>query len=336
MKAWVERLLTSLWYGGNPLAWALWPLSLAYRGAAAGRSFAYARGWLPTAALPVPVIVIGNLTVGGTGKTPLVIWLARALTERGTAVGIVTRGYGGRASQWPQLVDADSDPRLVGDEAVLLARRTGCPVAAGPDRVAAARQLLDRHRVDALLADDGLQHLALGRDMEIAVVDGRRGLGNGLCLPAGPLREPPSRLRGVDAIVVNGGEWGHAGVFRAELEAQEAVRVGGQERRPLSAWRGGEVHAAAGIGHPQRFFALLEDAGLEVIPHALGDHADVTPERLAFTPRLPVLVTEKDAVKLPDAGDLEVWSVPVELRFAPGHAERLLALVLRILRGSDS
>ncbi|HEY8521215.1 MAG TPA: tetraacyldisaccharide 4'-kinase [Gammaproteobacteria bacterium] len=336
MKAWLEGALNSLWYGRNPLAWVLWPLALVYRGVMAGRRFAYARGWLRTVKLPVPVIVIGNLTVGGTGKTPLVIWLARALTERGMAVGIVTRGYRGRAEQWPQRVQPDSDPRLVGDEAVLLARRTGCPVVAGPDRVAAARQLLDEHRVDVLLADDGLQHLALGRDMEIAVVDGRRGLGNGLCLPAGPLREPRSRLRGVDAIVVNGGEWGHAGVFRAELEAQEAVRVGGQERRPLAAWSGREVHAAAGIGHPRRFFALLEDAGLEVTPHALGDHADVTPERLAFTPRLPVLVTEKDAVKLSDTGELEVWSVPVELRFAAGHAERLLALVLRILRGSES
>jgi tetraacyldisaccharide 4'-kinase len=167
----------------------------------------------------VPVIVVGNLTVGGTGKTPLVIWLVARLSERGYRPGIVCSGYRGEAQDWPQRVTVDSEPEQVGDEAVLLAQRARCPVVAGPDRVANVQELLTAGTVDVVVSDDGLQHYRLGRSIEIAVIDGIRGLGNGLCLPAGPLREPAARLREVDAIVVNGGKWGHAGVFRAEVLA---------------------------------------------------------------------------------------------------------------------
>ena len=207
----LAEVLNGIWYGKSPLRFALMPVSAAYVALARLRRTAYRRGWRATVETPVPVIVVGNVSVGGTGKTPFVIWLAEQLKQRGRKVGIVTRGYRGKGTEWPRAVTAQSDPREVGDEPVLLARRTGCPVVAGPDRVACVEALLADARVDVILSDDGLQHYRLARAFEIAVVDGVRGMGNGLCLPAGPLREPVSRLQEVDAIVVNGGDWGHAG-----------------------------------------------------------------------------------------------------------------------------
>ncbi len=335
MASLLTRVLESLWYGGSPFAYLLWPVAAAYAALVRARRSAYRRGWLRSIEPAVPVVVVGNLTVGGTGKTPLVAWLANALVARGYAVGIVTRGYRGRSAAWPLLVAADTDPAAAGDEAVLLAARTGCPVAAGPDRVAALRRLAAERTLDVVLADDGLQHLRLGRQVELAVVDGERGLGNGLCLPAGPLREPPDRLRDVDAVVVNGGRWGHAGVFRFALAAEAAVRVGAAERRPLAAFRDSAVHAVAGIGHPGRFFRMLEDAGIDVLPHPLPDHAAIRAEDLDFGDGLPVLVTEKDAVKCAGIAHPSLWYVPVDVEFEAGHGERLLALVLRILEGAN-
>jgi tetraacyldisaccharide 4'-kinase len=197
-------LLDRHWQNRTLLAWGLWPLSLLFCAVVRVRALAYRRGLLASRGLPVPVIVIGNLSVGGTGKTPLVIWLARRLRAQGRRPGILTRGYRGQARTWPQWVAADSDPSQVGDEPVLLARHSGCPVAAGPDRLASGQLLLERGGCDLLLCDDGLQHYALRRDLEVAVLDGERRLGNGFCLPAGPLREPPSRLDGVPLQLVNG------------------------------------------------------------------------------------------------------------------------------------
>lgn len=336
MTAVLTRFFDSLWYGGNPLAYLFWPVAFVYGTLMRARRAAYRRGWLRTIEPPVPVVVVGNLTAGGTGKTPLVIWLAEAFTARGFAVGIVTRGYRGRAAEWPLRVEPDSDAQAAGDEAVLLAARTRCPVMAGPDRVAALERLAAQQMLDVVLADDGLQHLRLGRTVELAVVDGARGLGNGLCLPAGPLREPPERLRDVDAIVVNGGRWGHSGVFRMTLAAERAIRVGGTEARPLAAFAASPVHAVAGIGHPERFFRLLEDADLEVLRHPLPDHAVIGADDLSFDDGLPVLITEKDAVKCGAIAHPNLWCVPVEVELAPGHAERLLALLLRILEGVRS
>jgi len=330
----LSQTLTSIWYGESPARWALWPAALAYRAVAQLRRAAYQRELLKAVELPVPVVVIGNVSVGGTGKTPFVIWLAAQLRQRNLRVGIVTRGYRGHATDWPRLVAPDSDPRDVGDEPVLLARRTGCPVAAGPDRVAAAQRLLAEQPVDVLLSDDGLQHYRLARRFEIAVVDGERGMGNGLCLPAGPLREPPERLSEVDAIVVNGGDWGHAGVFRAAAVVTSVYRVKDREVRPLESFKRGPVHAVAGIGNPQRFFDLLENAGLDVVPHPLEDHAELGPEQLHFDdPYGPVLVTEKDAVKCESFAHEDVWCVAVGLHFDADNTARLMRLVLRDLRG---
>jgi tetraacyldisaccharide 4'-kinase len=330
----IARLCNDIWYGNHPARWVLWPIAILYRGLAGLRRALYRHGVLRTVTLPVPVIVVGNVSVGGTGKTPFIIWLAAQLKRLGFRPGIVTRGYRGRADVWPQAVTPESDPAVVGDEPVLLARRTGCPLVAGPDRVAAAERLLELERVDTILSDDGLQHYRLGRRIEIAVVDGVRGMGNGLCLPAGPLREPPARLADVDAVVVNGGSWGAAGVFRAAAVVTRVYRLTDGVERSLAEFVGAPVHAVAGIGNPQRFFGLLEDAGLEVIPHPLDDHADLTAEDLRYESGVSVLITEKDAVKCRDLAHPDLWCVVVDLDLCVDDGERLLGIVTRNLQRS--
>jgi tetraacyldisaccharide 4'-kinase len=325
----LTEILNGIWYGKSPLRFALLPVSAAYVGLTRLRRTAYRRGWRPTVQTPVPVIVVGNVSVGGTGKTPFVIWLAEQLKQRGRKVGIVTRGYLGKGSEWPRAVTAQSDPREVGDEPVLLARRTGCPVVAGPDRVACVEALLANARVDVVLSDDGLQHYRLARAFEVAVVDGARGMGNGLCLPAGPLREPVSRLQEVDAIVVNGGDWGHAGVFRAEAVVTKVYHLKDGSLRTLDSFRAAPVHAVAGIGNPQRFFDLLRDAKLDVEAHPLEDHAEITLDELTFDEPGAVLITEKDAVKCEHLKANGVWCVVVDFQFNADQTARLMRLVLR-------
>jgi tetraacyldisaccharide 4'-kinase len=331
----------AIWYGRSRWRWLLWPASGAFRAAVTLRRSVYRRGLKRSIELPVPVVVVGNVTVGGTGKTPLIIWLAARLAERGLTVGIVSRGYRGAARAWPQWVEPGSDPRLVGDEPVLLAARTGCAVVAGPDRVAAARELLSRKAVDVLLSDDGLQHYRMRRAFEIAVVDGQRGLGNGLCLPAGPLREPASRLAAVDAVVVNGARpEGGADtetvealaavdpnkLYAARLVATGVYRLSDRVPAALGDFAGRKVHAVAGIGHPERFFDLLERAGAAVTRHPLPDHAAIRPQDLDHEPGVAVLITEKDAVKCRGFGNDDVWVVTVELELDAG--ERLIGSLL--------
>jgi tetraacyldisaccharide 4'-kinase len=269
--------------------------------------------------------VIGNLSVGGTGKTPVTVWLARTLAARGLAVGIVCSGYRGSGRDVARLVAPDSDPAVVGDEAVLAARESGCPVAAGRDRVAAAELLVTEHHVEIVLADDGLQHLRLARDFEIAVVDGERGLGSGLCIPFGPLREPVARLATVDAVIVNGGAWSSDGSLRCSLRPVETVEPGSGRRRPIAELRGQRVHAVAAIGNPGRFFASLEAVGIPVTGHAHLDHAALAPADLVFADQAPVLVTTKDAVKFAGAPPAHVVVVVAELVFDDvGQADRLV------------
>jgi tetraacyldisaccharide 4'-kinase len=323
------EVLNRIWYGNSVFRWGLWPISAVYLALTRLRRTAYRRGWRPVVESPVPVIVVGNVSVGGTGKTPFVIWLAEQLKQRGRRVGIVTRGYRGKGTEWPRTVAPDSDPEEVGDEPVLLARRTGCPVVAGPDRVACVEALLENARVDVVLSDDGLQHYRLGRSFEIAVVDGARGMGNGLCLPAGPLREPVSRLQEVDAIVVNGGEWGHAGVFRAAAVVTKVYHLKDGALRTLESFRSEPVHAVAGIGNPQRFFELLLDADLEVEAHPLADHAEIGSEQLTFDEPGAVLITEKDAVKCEHLKLNGVWCVVVDFQFDADQTARLMRLILR-------
>ena len=270
----------------------------------------------------IPVIVIGNITVGGSGKTPLAIWIAEFLKSRGWAPAIISRGYGAKIEA-PRAATVASDAAEVGDEPVLLARRSGCPVWVGPDRVRVAAALRAAHPdVNVLILDDGLQHYRMRRDIEIGVVE-VRGLGNGFLLPAGPLREPRWRLRTVDAVV--GQAAAPAKDFVMSLAGEELHRMtDARERRPLKAFAGQKVHAAAGIGDPNRFFLDLGRAGLKVIPHPFPDHHPFTDQDLDFGDGLPVMLTEKDAVKLRRAARPDWWVLPVSARLDPGFGAWLL------------
>jgi tetraacyldisaccharide 4'-kinase len=321
-----ESWLNRIWYDRPAPPWWLIPLSLAYGAVSGSRQFLYAKRVRRSIRLSCPVVVVGNLTVGGTGKTPLVCWLAGRLAERGYRPGIVTRGYGG-SMRGVRLVKASDDPAVVGDEPILLAHRTGMPVAVGRDRPAAAR-LLVALGCDVVVSDDGLQHYALARDCEIVVIDGDRRFGNGWLLPAGPLREKRSRLDSADVVVVNGGRALLDGAFSMRLEARSAIGLTGERTRPLPAFAGLEVHAVAGIGHPERFFNMLRAHGIEVIGHALPDHARLTPADVDFPDSKPVLMTEKDAVKCRHAADERHWYVPVSACFEGGESTTLLENVI--------
>lgn len=326
--------LDKLWYGNHPASSFLAPAGWLYCLFMRLRRLGYRTGLIPSRRLNVPVIIAGNITVGGTGKTPLVIWLVQYLKQQGFHPGIVSRGYGGRATNWPQQVRPDSDPHMVGDEPVIIARRTGCPVAAGPDRFSAARGLLQYNQCDILVCDDGLQHQALARDIEIAVVDGVRRFGNGRCLPAGPLREPLSRLRSVDMIVANG-KAGH-GEFVMETMPGRIHAVADNTSRPLSDFNGKQVHAIAGIGHPARFFALLKSSGMYPLEHPFPDHHVFTPADISFSDDLPVLMTEKDAIKCAAFATAKHWYLPIDARMDNIFQHRLNILLKDITDGQKT
>ena len=296
------------WYRPTftPLMRVLRPLSWMFGGVVACRRYFYRQDWLKKVNFPVPVLVVGNLTLGGTGKTPVVIWLSEKLREQGYRPGIVTRGVGRQKMQAVLSAFAHSHPTEVGDEAVVLAGRTGCPVRVCGDRVQAVSALLNETDCNIIISDDGLQHYRLGRTFEMVLVDSLRGFGNGLLLPAGPLREPVSRLSEADIVCVKGEDF--------TLSGSVLVGVGDErQRRSLSDFLGQTVHAVAGIGHPQQFFADLEAAGLQIIPHILPDHWMFRREDITFTDDLPVVMTEKDAVKCRSfAGSLH-WYRPVSV-----------------------
>jgi tetraacyldisaccharide 4'-kinase len=324
----------------------LLPLSWLYGAVMSARRYSYSQGWLPCWRMHRPVIVVGNLTVGGTGKTPLVAWLAERLKERGLRVGILSRGYGSTATT-PRVVELNSRWQDTGDEPLLLRQRTGCDVVVSIDRVAGA-QLLVQRGVDVILADDGLQHLRLARDIEIVVIDGARGFGNGRLLPAGPLRESAQRLSQADVVVVNGAAE-HTSI--SNLPRARTVQmalapgrvlpvVGTRADRSLESFRGQKVHAVAGIGNPWRFFADLRSRGLDIVEHPFPDHHPFTPADLNFGDTAPVLMTEKDAVKCRAFADARVlstsWFVPVTARFSDIQAGVILDQVVAKLGRSVS
>jgi tetraacyldisaccharide 4'-kinase len=264
----------------------------------------------------VPVIAIGNLTVGGSGKTPLALHVAELLKARRWSPAIVSRGYGGTATA-PRGVTLTADPAEVGDEPVLMARRSGCPVWVGPQRAAVIAALRQAHPdCDVVVLDDGLQHYALRRDIEIAVVDAR-AFGNGFMLPAGPLREPKARLWSVDAVIAHGTD--KVKGYAMRLEGDEVHRAtDARERRALQSFAGQRVHAVAGIGDPKRFFLQLARLGVKVVPHPFPDHHPFRAADLEFGDDAPVLMTEKDAVKCKRFARPQHWILPV--RAAPDPA----------------
>lgn len=310
--SWAER-----WYRGHPLFWLLLPLTAIFAALAGLRRTGYRLGWLSAWKAPVPVIVVGNISVGGTGKTPLTLALVEHLRNQGWRPGIVSRGYGGQGANYPQLVRADSDAAQVGDEPLLLARRAAVPVVIDPLRVRGVQHLLASSDCNIVLCDDGLQHYALSRTVEIAVIDGQRGLGSGWRLPAGPLREPVSRLQSVDLVVVNGA-WRAPGTMPASAAIMTLAAADWQPLRAdagstsAAAPTSGVIHAVAGIGHPPRFFAMLAEQGFQPVPHAFPDHHAYTADDLRFSPPAPVVMTEKDAVKCAGIAPADSWYVPVQ------------------------
>ncbi|APX93606.1 tetraacyldisaccharide 4'-kinase [Halomonas sp. 1513] len=301
-------------YRGDAWLRLLRPLEALYRWAVERRARDYATGRKAVWQAPVPVIVIGNITLGGTGKSPLAAWLVGWLEARGWRPGIVSRGYAGHSADYPLRVTPATSADACGDEPLMLAEQSGVPVVVDPDRPRGARALIDAG-CDIVLSDDGLQHLALGRDLELVVVDARRGLGNGRCLPAGPLREPVERLARVDAVLINGEHDSPTtpSGYRMQLTPQRWHHLASGERhalRPLPFEA--SVHGVAGIGHPERFFASLAALGLEVEHHAFADHHHYRAAELAFDDARPVVMTAKDAVKCRAMHDPRHWALEVE------------------------
>jgi len=323
--------LEQLWYGNHRLSVVLLPLGWLYYGFMKSRHALYKIGLLPKRRVGVPVIVVGNLTAGGTGKTPLIIWLCNYLTQQGRRPGVISRGYGGRASTRPQQVRPDSHPAQVGDEPVLIAQRTHCPVAVSPNRYLAASELLKHTDCDVLLCDDGLQHLSLDRDLEIAVVDGDRRFGNGHCLPAGPLREPVSRLGTVDMVVATGKAGKNE--FLMQYVYDDLRSLNGQGTGSIEAFKGSSVHAVSGIGNPDRFHAYLRSNNIKVIKHVFADHHPFVATDLEFDDDLPVIMTEKDAVKCRQFRCDKAWYLPINASFSEAFQYRLINILKDMSNG---
>ncbi|MBU3671288.1 MAG: tetraacyldisaccharide 4'-kinase [Sinobacteraceae bacterium] len=328
----LERRLNAWWYGDGVAGLLLAPFALLFAAVTRLRRSLYRLGVLRAYRASVPVVIIGNLSVGGTGKSPLVAHLATALARRGLRAGILLRGYGADV-RGPRRVLADTPVQEAGDEAVMLAAATALPVVVSPARSAGAR-LLETQGIDLILCDDGLQHYALARDLEVVVIDAARGLGNGRLLPAGPLREGAERLASVDVVVLNGADavqadrwaWrGREATIGMQLVPQAPRGVGqGSRWQSLERFVGQPVHAVAGIGHPERFFATLRAAGLTVVEHAFGDHHAYSAADFAFDDQLPILMTTKDAVKCRSFADERFWELPVGVRLVPDEGRDLL------------
>lgn len=317
------------WNRVGPAALALLPLSMLYAAVTAARRAMYRAGWLHQARLPVPVIVVGNVTAGGTGKTPLVLWLAAGLARRGFRPGIVTRGYGA-ADAGPAVVPPEGETRTHGDEPVLLARRSACPVWRGYDRVAAARALLAANPdCNVVIGDDGLQHYRLARDVEIVLIDGAAGFGNGLPMPSGPLREPVRRLARTDLLVVKGPQRSGLALPRPAASMRLAPGRFRNLRDPAlsvdaAALHDRRLHAVAGIGRPQQFFDTLSALGLRFREHPFPDHHAYTAADFAFAGADTVVMTEKDAVKSVGFATTDFWALPVDAVLPEGFLERVL------------
>lgn len=317
------------WYQQSWLQWLLLPFAWLFQLITYLRRKAYQTGIFASWRAPCPVVVVGNLSVGGNGKTPLVVCLVEQLQARGIKVGVISRGYGGENTDYPFLVCATSDPKKTGDEPVLIAKRTAAPVAISPNRQESIELLYKAYHPQVIISDDGLQHYKLQRDVELVVVDGERRFGNGLLLPAGPLRErPQQRLPTVDAVICNGGI-AHEGEIAMTLAPDVAINLVTGEQRPLNQFS--TVNAVAGIGHPPRFFATLQQQGLTLLTqHAFADHYAFQADDFAKidNAEIPLLMTEKDAVKCTEFAKDNWWYVPVSAQIAPTQLEALVDKIM--------
>ncbi|AKG70837.1 tetraacyldisaccharide 4'-kinase [Serratia fonticola] len=325
-------MIERIWSGSSLVYLLLLPLSWLYGLVSGLIRLSYRCGLRKSWRAPVPVVIVGNLTAGGNGKTPMVIWLVEQLQQRGYRVGVVSRGYGGKSAVYPLVLDAQTTTRQAGDEPVLIYQRTGAPVAISPKRAEAVQALLNQGELDLIITDDGLQHYALQRDFELVVIDGVRRFGNGWWLPAGPMRERVSRLKTVDACVANGGV-AQQGEIAMKLQAQDAVNIASGERRPAIELP--HVVAMAGIGHPPRFFATLEKLGVEVEREvAFADHQEYNHGQLAAlaSQGQTLLMTEKDEVKCRAFAQPDWWYLPVEAILPTEQAEQLLQGIQKLIK----
>ncbi|MDA8498038.1 MULTISPECIES: tetraacyldisaccharide 4'-kinase [unclassified Citrobacter] len=325
-------MIARIWSGESPLWRLLLPLSWLYGLVSGGIRLCYKLGLKRAWRAPVPVVIVGNLTAGGNGKTPVVIWLVEQLQQRGIRVGVVSRGYGGKAATYPLLLTADTTTAEAGDEPVLIFQRTGVPVAVSPVRSDAVKAILAHHDVQIIVTDDGLQHYRLARDVEIVVIDGVRRFGNGWWLPAGPMRERAGRLKSVDATIVNGGV-ARPGEIPMHLEPGLAVNLRTGERRDVAQLP--DIVAMAGIGHPPRFFATLEACGAR--PQkcvALADHQSLTYSDVStlVAEGQTLVMTEKDAVKCRAFSDENWWYLPVDAHLSGERPDALLDSLISLTR----
>ena len=336
-----ESFLVKSWYSNAPWLYLLWPVSLLFLCLLTLRRWFYDKGLSKSCSVSVPVIIVGNISVGGTGKTPLVVALIERLQKAGLKPGIVSRGYGSQASIYPFHVEANHEATVSGDEPLLIAQRTGVPVVIDANRCAAAQSLLEKHPCDVIISDDGMQHYSLQRDIEIAVIDGKRGLGNGLCLPAGPLREPSKRLASVNYVITNGKAEEQANVvppstpsFTMSLQATSLNRLDNKEQQTVADWNYSmTVHAVAGIGNPERFYNTLRKLGFTVIEHSFADHHAFTATDLSFNDELPIIMTEKDAVKIRAIASLNhCWYLPVDASIDESFFLQLIKQLQTLMR----
>ncbi|NOQ13220.1 MAG: tetraacyldisaccharide 4'-kinase [Methyloprofundus sp.] len=326
MKKLMAKFLNEVWYKDHFVGTWLMPLSFIFTDVVKFRRWMYKKGFKPVEKLPVPVIIVGNITLGGTGKTPLVIYIAQQLKAAGFNPGVISRGYGGQSETWPLKVTADSEALQVGDEPLLIAQQLDCPVAVGPVRADSARLLLDSEACDVIISDDGLQHYALHRDIEIVVIDGVRRFGNNFCLPSGPLREPQERIREVDFVICNGGE-AEENEIPMQLEGAYAVNMQTQERKALIEFKALNCHAMAGIGNPQRFFNLLKQYGLDCQTDSFPDHYAYSEKDIHYKGAEAIFMTEKDAVKCLAFASEQHWFVPVRAKLESPFIENLISLL---------
>lgn len=328
------KRLDHFWYSQNPIAWLLLPLAGVYCLLAGWRFRLYHNNWLHRFKAEVPVIVVGNIHVGGTGKTPLIIKLCEILKQQGMSPGIISRGYRSQSKIFPLEIMHNTSAADAGDESLMLARRTQCPVVIGADREADIQLLLERHKCNIILSDDGMQHYRMRRDVEIAVVDVKRKFGNGFCLPAGPLREPVERLRSVDMVIANGGADNQ---LSYAIKPMQLISLAEHpEISTLNDFAGKKIHAVAGIGHPQRFFDTLHTHGIEYIPHPFPDHHIYNMTDLHFGDDLPVIMTEKDAVKCAGFYLPRHWYVTIDIELSAIAKQRIQHLIEQVCHGQET
>ncbi|MCO7519968.1 MULTISPECIES: tetraacyldisaccharide 4'-kinase [unclassified Pseudomonas] len=331
--AFADRLLAA-WYAGHPALALLRPLEALYRRVVTRRRARFLSGQSASYRAPVPVIVVGNITVGGTGKTPMILWLIEHCRRQGLKVGVVSRGYGAKPPQYPWRVSADQPAGQAGDEPLLIVQRSGVPLMIDPDRSRAVQALLASDAPDLILCDDGMQHYRLARDLELVLIDAARGLGNRRCLPAGPLREPAERLGEADAVLFNGAEADRDDGFAFGLRPSALINLRSGEHRGLDLFPAGQaLHAVAGIGNPQRFFNTLLGLNWQPVPHPFADHAPYSREVLSFSPPLPLVMTEKDAVKCRPFAAEDWWYLAVDAVPSPAFRAWFDAQLDRLLPG---